>query len=54
MAVYFDHRIDAPDTNGEATLITWHAAQPLLSVGSFNPASGGCVDIYLQQVSQKV
>ncbi|KAK3552069.1 hypothetical protein QTP70_031784 [Hemibagrus guttatus] len=49
MAVYFDHRIDAPDSNGETTLITWHSAQPLLAVGSFNPASGGCVDIYLQQ-----
>ncbi|KAF4087733.1 hypothetical protein AMELA_G00073850 [Ameiurus melas] len=49
MAVYFDHRIDAPESHGETTLITWHSAQPLLAVGSFNPASGGCVDIYLQQ-----
>lgn len=51
MAVYFDHQIDAPDSNEEVSLIAWHSTQPLLAVGFVNPASGGCIDIYLQQVS---
>ncbi|XP_016380630.1 intraflagellar transport protein 140 homolog [Sinocyclocheilus rhinocerous] len=49
MAVYFDHRVEAPDSSGAAVLISWHSSVCVLAVGSVNPSTGGCVDLYLQQ-----
>uniref|UniRef100_A0A671LF64 Intraflagellar transport protein 140 homolog n=1 Tax=Sinocyclocheilus anshuiensis TaxID=1608454 RepID=A0A671LF64_9TELE len=49
MAVYFDHRVEAPDSSGAAVLISWHSSVCVLAVGSVNPSTGGCLDLYLQQ-----
>ncbi|KAG1950959.1 intraflagellar transport protein 140 homolog isoform X2 [Pimephales promelas] len=49
MAVYFDHRVEAPDSGGAAVLISWHSSVCVLAVGSVNASTGGCVDLYLQQ-----
>lgn len=49
MAVYFDHRIDAPESSGAPLQLTWHATSPVLAVASSSPSSGGTVDVYLQQ-----
>ncbi|XP_057178232.1 intraflagellar transport protein 140 homolog isoform X2 [Triplophysa rosa] len=49
MAVYFDHRIEAPDSSGEAVLIAWHSSLCVLAVGSVNASTRGSVDLYLQQ-----
>ncbi|XP_047465018.1 intraflagellar transport protein 140 homolog [Mugil cephalus] len=49
MAVYFDHRIEAPESSGAPIQITWHSALPVLAVASGNHAVGYIVDLYLQQ-----
>uniref|UniRef100_A0A673HQW8 Intraflagellar transport 140 homolog (Chlamydomonas) n=1 Tax=Sinocyclocheilus rhinocerous TaxID=307959 RepID=A0A673HQW8_9TELE len=49
MAVYFDHRVEAPDSSGAAVLISWHSSVCVLAVGSVYASTGGCVDLYLQQ-----
>uniref|UniRef100_A0A8C1ZWN1 Intraflagellar transport protein 140 homolog n=1 Tax=Cyprinus carpio TaxID=7962 RepID=A0A8C1ZWN1_CYPCA len=49
MAVYFDHRVEAPDSSGAALLISWHPSMCVLAVGSVNASTGGSVDLYLQQ-----
>uniref|UniRef100_A0A8C5EMS2 Intraflagellar transport 140 homolog (Chlamydomonas) n=1 Tax=Gouania willdenowi TaxID=441366 RepID=A0A8C5EMS2_GOUWI len=49
MAVYFDHRIEAPDVTNVPTLLAWHSTLPVLAVASSSPASGGNLDLYLQQ-----
>ncbi|XP_071318478.1 intraflagellar transport protein 140 homolog [Trachinotus anak] len=49
MAVYFDHRIEAPESSAVPSQLTWHSALPVLAVASSIPATGGNVDLYLQQ-----
>uniref|UniRef100_A0A8C7E0Z2 Intraflagellar transport 140 n=1 Tax=Naja naja TaxID=35670 RepID=A0A8C7E0Z2_NAJNA len=49
MAVYIDHRIEALESCGPHTHITWHRLQPLLAVASINANSGGSVDIFQEQ-----
>uniref|UniRef100_A0A3B4XIP2 Intraflagellar transport 140 n=1 Tax=Seriola lalandi dorsalis TaxID=1841481 RepID=A0A3B4XIP2_SERLL len=49
MAVYFDHRIEAPESSAVPSQLTWHSALPVLAVASSSPATGGNVDLYLQQ-----
>ncbi|XP_033963084.1 intraflagellar transport protein 140 homolog [Pseudochaenichthys georgianus] len=49
MAVYFDHRIDAPEGSEVPSQLTWHSSLSVLAVASSSSTNGGNVDIYLQQ-----
>ena len=50
MAVYFDHKIQAPNV-GIQTDIAWHSSYPLLAVASKNELGvGGSVNLYLDEV----
>ena len=50
MAVYFDHKIQAPSVAIQ-TDIAWHHTYPLLAVASKNePDVGGSVNFYLDEV----
>ncbi|KAM9716097.1 intraflagellar transport protein 140 homolog isoform 2-T2 [Menidia menidia] len=49
MAVYFDHRVDAPENVDVPITLAWHSTIPILAVASSSPAAGGNVDLYLQQ-----
>uniref|UniRef100_A0A3Q3ICS2 Uncharacterized protein n=1 Tax=Monopterus albus TaxID=43700 RepID=A0A3Q3ICS2_MONAL len=49
MAVYFDHRIEAPENSDVPSQLTWHSAIPVLAVASSKANAGGNVNLYLQQ-----
>jgi len=49
MAVYFDHRAQAPHP-GQNTDIQWHTTAPLLAVASQSSSTGGSVNLYREEV----
>ena len=52
MAVYFDHRCQAPRP-GLVSKIQWHNTFPVLAEASYNEASGGAVNLYQEEVRHK-
>ncbi len=50
MAVYFDHRAQAP-FSGQNTDLQWHKSYALLATATFNESGGGSVIIYQEEVT---
>ena len=53
MAVYFDHRTQAPNS-GHNTDIQWHKNFAVLAVASYSETTGGSVNLYLEEVWEKL
>lgn len=49
MAIYFDHRVQAPFP-GSNHDCQWHRTHGLLAVASFNPTTGAAVTVYQEEV----
>lgn len=54
MAVFFNHRVQSPESNRSPYLLEWHPSQALLAVASKDEAADedGVVNIHQDQVSR--
>lgn len=49
MSLYFDIRVQSPETASISTLIAWHNNYPLLAIAAYSQDKGGFVTIYDDQ-----
>lgn len=49
MSLYFDIRVQNPDTASVSTFAIWHKSLPLLAVASYSQEKGGFVTIFDDQ-----
>lgn len=49
MTLYFDIRVQSPETASITTFVTWHSNYPLLAVAAYSQDKGGFVTIYDDQ-----
>lgn len=49
MTLYFDIRVQNPETASISTLATWHNSYPLLATAAYSQDKGGFVTIYDDQ-----